>query len=391
MSSPTRFRFTNTLIRTLPPHPADSRSTDCEYSDTEASGLKCLVGKNQGSRRFLFRYLYHGRKRAIALGHWPDIDVSTARKIVAEHKRLLATGGDPKASKDAARHELTLDKLFYDYYLPVAKQSKASWNKDNQRFRDHIQPVLGYYRLSDITPSQVLTLQQNLMPSLAVATCNRVIVLVKALYTWAGRQGLTNVHPAKNIALLRENNARQRYFSEQEIRQIFRSAAEDNNQVAATYIRLLLLTGLRRDELRLARREHIDFVQRTLWLPVTKNGQGRIVHLNAPAMALLKILPAPGGNPWVFAGKEEGKPLANPVKAFHRIVKRAGIFDKDVCLHTCRHTVAALIVSHGGTLYDVQVQLGHRSSQSSQRYAHLHPQRLRHTSQLLAERIALPL
>ena len=161
--------------------------------------------------------------------------------------------------------------------------------------------------------------------------------------------------------------------------------------MAATYIRLLLLTGLRRDELRLARREHIDFVQRTLWLPVTKNGQGRIVHLNAPAMALLKILPAPGGNPWVFAGKEEGKPLANPVKAFHRIVKRAGIFDKDVCLHTCRHTVAALIVSHGGTLYDVQVQLGHRSSQSSQRYAHLHPQRLRHTSQLLAERIALPL
>ncbi|GAA0492898.1 tyrosine-type recombinase/integrase [Tatumella punctata] len=391
MSSPTRFRFTNTLIKSLPPHPADSRSTDSEYSDTEASGLKCLVGKNQGSRRFLFRYLYHGRKRSIALGHWPDIDVSTARQIVLQHKRLLATGGDPKACKEAARHELILDELFYDYYLPRAKQTKASWNKDNQRYRDHIQPVLGRYRLSDITPSQLLTLQQKLTSSMAVATCNRVIVLLKALYTWAGRQGLTSVHPVTNIALLRENNARQRYFSEDEIRRIFRAAAEDNNQVAATYIRLLLLTGLRRDELRLARREHIDTVRKTLWLPVTKNGQGRIVHLNSPAMALLATLPVPKGNPWVFSGKAEGKPLANPVKAFHRIVNRAGIFDKDVCLHTCRHTVAALIVSHGGTLYDVQVQLGHRSSQSSQRYAHLHPQRLRHTSQLLAERIALPL
>ncbi|MCV5111744.1 tyrosine-type recombinase/integrase, partial [Escherichia coli] len=74
-----------------------------------------------------------------------------------------------------------------------------------------------------------------------------------------------------------------------------------------------------------------------------------------------------------------------------RIVRRAGIFDKEVCIHTCRHSVAALIVSHGGTLYDVQAQLGHRSSQSSQRYAHLHPQRLQNTSQLLAERITAQL
>ena len=72
MSSPKRFRFTNQLIKSLPLNTSDSRSTDAEYSDTEysdteISGLKCLVSKGEGRKKFLLRYLYHGRKRAIAI------------------------------------------------------------------------------------------------------------------------------------------------------------------------------------------------------------------------------------------------------------------------------------------------------------------------------------
>lgn len=63
-----------------------------------------------------------------------------------------------------------------------------------------------------------------------------------------------------------ENNARQRYFTEDEIRRIFLSADNDTSPVAARYVKLLLLTGLRRDELRLAKWEHVDPVKRTLWL-----------------------------------------------------------------------------------------------------------------------------
>lgn len=57
MSSPKRFRFTNQLIKSLPPNTSDSRSTDAEYSDTEISGLKCLVSKGEGRKKFLLRYL----------------------------------------------------------------------------------------------------------------------------------------------------------------------------------------------------------------------------------------------------------------------------------------------------------------------------------------------
>ncbi|MCK7125289.1 integrase, partial [Enterobacter kobei] len=55
MSSAKRFRFTNQLIKSLPPNTSDARSTDAEYSDTEISGLKCLVSRREGRKKFLLR------------------------------------------------------------------------------------------------------------------------------------------------------------------------------------------------------------------------------------------------------------------------------------------------------------------------------------------------
>lgn len=127
MSTPKRFRFTNQLIKSLPPNTSDARSTDAEYSDTEISGLKCLVSRREGRKKFLLRYLYHGRKRAIAIGHWPEVDVNLARQIAIEHKRSLATGTDPKQERENKRMELTFDELFNQHYLPWAKSAKRSW------------------------------------------------------------------------------------------------------------------------------------------------------------------------------------------------------------------------------------------------------------------------
>ena len=53
MSTPRRFKFTHRLIDGLPPNEPDAPSREAEYSDTEISGLKCLVGKGEGKKKFL--------------------------------------------------------------------------------------------------------------------------------------------------------------------------------------------------------------------------------------------------------------------------------------------------------------------------------------------------
>lgn len=382
-NAPSRFRFTQKAIEALPPNPPHARSTEAEYSDTQIPGFKCLVGKGEGSKKFLLRYLWQGRKRAISIGRFPDVDLNTAREIATNYKRLLSQGIDPKQQKEDKRQELTLTELFEQHYFPYAMHHKRSWKDDAQRFRDHLKPALGSRLLSEIKLEQGQALQTNLLSKVKPATNNRITTLLKAILTWSVRMGYLEQHPMRHLKSLTENNQRTRYLDKGEIRRLFMAADADENRYAGQYVKQLLLTGLRKDELRLAKWEHLDQSQLTLFIPHTKNGKSRILHLNHMAMQILKETHPIEGNPYLFPGQKQGQPLNNVTRPFNRMLKRARI-EGPVCIHTCRHSVAALIVSSGGTLYDVQAQLGHASSQTSQRYAHLHASRLRHTSTQVA-------
>jgi site-specific recombinase XerD len=78
-------------------------------------------------------------------------------------------------------------------------------------------------------------------------------------------------------------------------------------------------------------------------------------------------------------GKVPGNAIQNPIKAFKRIIVRAGV-ESTFRLHDIRHTVASLIVNNGGSLYDVQAALGHANSSISERYAHLSSESMTKTS-----------
>ena len=116
----------------------------------------------------------------------------------------------------------------------------------------------------------------------------------------------------------------------------------------------------------------------TLFLPDTKSGKSRTVILNPDALAILQEQVKRLDNPYVFPGKVAGKALNNPIKGFHRILKAAGI--ENLRIHDLRHSFASLAVNSGATLYQVQHLLGHASSQTTQRYAHLADSTLREAS-----------
>ena len=318
--SPTRFKFTNRRIAELPPNPEDAKSTEAEYSDIEVTGLRCLVGKGEGRRKFLLRYQMHGRKRAIALGHYPAIDVSTARKLALDYKRKIAEGVDPQQAKEDKRNQKTLSHLFQEDYLPYLQMRNRSWKTDEQRFRIHLRPLFGNLLLEEITVTRIQNMQQMLLKRLTTATANRVLSLLKAIMTWAFRAGLIKENPAILVTLLRENNRRERYFTPDEIRRLFRAADQHQSFYTGQYVKMLLLTGLRRAELAEAKWQHYNKEENTLYIPHTKNGHSRVLHLNHMAVDLLNYLPVRPGNPYLFPGKRQGQPLQNPTKGFQRML-----------------------------------------------------------------------
>lgn len=113
----TKFKFTTANIKSIAPHDKASASTEKEYSDIEVIGLKLLSGKN-GSKRFLLRYRFQGRKSSIAIGAFPDVDINTARKVACKYKSQLAEGIDPKAERNARVLTPTVGDFFQ--YVPTS-------------------------------------------------------------------------------------------------------------------------------------------------------------------------------------------------------------------------------------------------------------------------------
>ncbi|EPC8490728.1 tyrosine-type recombinase/integrase, partial [Escherichia coli] len=199
---------------------------------------------------------------------------------------------------------------------------------------------------------------------------------------YALRQDVLEKNEADKIPLLKENNQRTRFFDADEIRRILDAATQYPNKAAGGLIAMLLLTGTRKSEMLNVRHEHIDRANRTLFIPYTKNGRSRTVYLSDAALSIIDAIPRVGSNPYLFAIKDNGKPISEPRWAYEKILAQCGIDKNEVCFHTTRHSVASLLVSSGQfSLYDVKAQLAHASIQSTERYAKLTPERMRQTGQ----------
>lgn len=98
-------------------------------------------------------------------------------------------------------------------------------------------------------------------------------------------------------------------------------------------------------------------------------------------MGVLKALPREKGNPYVIAGRKPGTHLINLQKPW-RAVREAAKLD-DVRLHDLRHSFASFAVGAGLSLPVIGGLLGHKSVQTTARYAHLTQNPLRQATDMV--------
>lgn len=383
MTHAKKFNFTNRAITALPAHDPNAASKSAEYSDTAVKGLKLIVGSN-GHKSFAFRCtLRDGRKRYGPIGTFPATDVAAARDAALKMRAIVDRGGDPLEDRDRLRAMPTFSEFVRGEYLPYAQQTKRSAHDDESKFRLHLEPKFGTRRLCDISTRDIQLHHAAIRESHSASTANRHLALLSATFRKAVEWERVDRNPAAGIKQFKENNQQQRFLTSDEIARLYRAMETDPNQTAVAALKLLLLTGTRREEALQARWEHLDLEAGQWWLPKTKSGRGRYVALSDAAKDLLAALPSRGTSPWVFPGRDGDKPLHNPRKTFCRVLAAAGV--DHLRLHDLRHSFASLAVNAGATLYEVQALLGHSTAQMTQRYAHLADSGLRRASQAVAD------
>lgn len=361
--------------------------------DAELPGFSLRV-YSSGRKAFFYRYRVGGGRgapiREPRIGDFGPLTVDQARNIARDWAAVVRQGGDPMAERHVARDAPRMSELL-DRYLAdhAAKRKKPSSLRNDQRMIEKgLQPHFGTARVKDVTRQKIRAYHASMEATPYEA--NRQLALLSKVFTFAADE-LEWIdrgdHPVKGIQRFQEEK-RRRYLFEAEMARlgdVLRRAEEGElgrsiSPYAVAMLRLLILTGARHSEILELRWDEVNLGRSCLELRDSKTG-AKEVFLPPAARQLLAELPRQPCNPYVIVGRNEGHHLINIKNSWAVIRKEAGI--DDVRIHDLRHTFASFGARAGMSLPLIGALLGHRSTQTTARYAHLADDPLRDAAETI--------
>jgi integrase len=347
-----------------------------EFSDSNVVGLKMEVYPS-GRKTWFFRYTFERKKSAIRIGEYPAIGLDEARSIALQHRAEVDRGFNPAHERRLKRDEPTFKQYAEEAYIPYARAHKKSVNDDVTKLQMHMYAVFGDRKLSAVTRQDISTYHGKIKRSHTPSYANRHLALIKRMLTLAVDWGHTAKNEARGIKLFKEENIRETFLSKDEAKRLIIAMESDRNTIACAALKVMLLTGVRRQEALSALWSNVDLESGVWLLPSTKAGKPRHVQLSdAVKKVFQRLHDSASGSVYVFPGRDPAKPLCDPTKALKRLLVAAGI-NRPFRIHDTRHTFASLLVGSGLSLYTVQKLLGHAQIGTTQRYAHLSAETLR--------------
>ena len=248
---------------------------------------------------------------------------------------------------------------------------------------------MGKVPLAAVRPEHAIELHQRMAGIPAQA--NIAIATLSHIFGKAQVWGLVEdgENPCLSVTRYRSSK-RERFLTEAEFARLGRVLEEapatgGASAEAIAAIRLLTLTGCRRNEILTLRWEDVNLPGRELRLRDAKTGP-RTVPLAPAAVKVLAGLPWSGQGEWVIPGRKPGTHMRKLGNAWRLLRARAGL--PDVRLHDLRHSVASRALALGEELPMIGKLLGHRRIESTVRYAHLARSAVREAAERVANSLA---
>lgn len=345
----------------------------------------------RGTRTYALKYKSkYGKQKQLKLGNASAITCDQARKLAKKAYGEANAGKDPAEERAVIRRMLTIAELA-ERYLEYVRTYKRSHDIDERYLRNHVVPKFGKKHLNELEQPDILNWLESKRKKdgYAQATVNRWQVILCHMYKMAKRWGLpgAEINPLEGVPQKACENQIERFLSKEETQRLLEAVDASPNTQLGAIVRLLLLTGCRKRELLDARWSEIDMDRRVWRIPMerAKTSKTRHVPLSDQAVEVLKSLRRWDGCEWVVPNPDTMKPYCSIHFAWNKARKAAGL--SDVRVHDCRHSFASWLVEAGYSLYVVSKALGHASSRTTERYAHVADETLRGASNAAASLI----
>ncbi|CAE6505986.1 Site-specific recombinase XerD [Nitrosomonas nitrosa] len=344
-----------------------------EYCDQDTPGLYIEVRATSPKEGTIYlRYKdISGITRHQKIARTTEITLAEARRQAKTLKAEIALGKNLKEEGKPKQSELTYEQFFEHHYVPHKSPHKRSISDDIRIFRLKIQPTLGHKLLHQITRIEIQALLTSYRQTMAPASCNHILKVIKHSLNLAVEWEFLEANPATRIPLFHEDNIVENYLNDDELERLLTVLRTDENRTVCNIALFLLSTGLRLQEAMSLAWVNVDLEKKILKIRAinSKSKRLRSVPLNETAMEVLNQLDTRGKYEYLFINRQTGKPYTTITKVWQRLRSKAGL--GHLRLHDLRHAFASFLVNSNFSLFQVQQILGHSDPKVTMRYAHL--------------------
>ena len=377
-----KIALTDRSLQALKPAPQGARVT---VWDALMPGMAVRIsGKGKRSFYAVKRRTGSSQPTWVLLGAYPVTTLAEARAKARETLGALIAGEDPamlaeakrRDKEDAERHRRasTFGAVAEDFIKRHATPLRSGRMVAGYVRRELV-PAWGERPIADITRRDVIALVEAILdrsgerPARGTRrrdggpyAARHTLSAARKLFNWAVGRDLLAASPCDRVKAAELHGApeaRDRMLTDEELRQVWAAA------VATPYpygplVRLLILTGQRRDEIASLHRSEVDLDRAMIVIgPERMKGKvGHSVPLTPAAVEILRSLPRFAAGDFVFSGQTGARPFSGFSKAKNRMDRTAGDI-APFTLHDLRRTVRTRLAELGITPFIGELVIGH--------------------------------
>ena len=316
------------------------------------------------------KYSYKRKTLLLPNGERKDLYAKTQEELDDKvmEIRILTRSGVDVCSEETFGH---FAQMWYDIYKKPYLREK-SLEMIRYILNQHILPVLGDYRLQDITPMQIQAIMAGLAKKSA-SLQSKVLINLRSIFKVAQENGLVVRSPVSSMLKPGGKKTQEKTaLTPQESEKLL---ARVRDRRAGTFLMIALNTGLRRGEILALKWDDVDFEKKiirvrrnavllrsgtTISDELKTNAGRRDVPLTAALEAHLAAEKERTHSQYILAMQNHQPLTQSSYKSMWRLIERE-LPEKRVTAHILRHTYITRLFEAGLDIKEIQYLAGHSS------------------------------
>jgi integrase len=341
---PTHKTLTDAAVKRLKP-PASGQA---DHFDHQYPGLALRISYG-GRKSWVCFYRIGGKLRRMTLDSYPPMTVAEAHEAWRKARDAVRAGHDPAGDHGGA----TDFRSVFEEWIKRDQDGNKSAAIVRQKLEKNVLPFWASRPITLIGRRDVLDVIDRIADRGSIVQARRVHAYLHRLFKWAVGRGIIESNPLADLPKPGAETKRDRVLTDAELLSVW------NAEIGYPYgpaIKLLILTGARREEIGQLRWSEIVGDNIELAGARTKNGEPHVIPLSAPAQAIIETLPRIAGSDFVFTN-DGNKPISDWGRIKKKIDALAEI--EPWIIHDLRRSAATGLQKLGTPLQVTEACLGH--------------------------------